>query len=569
MLKNIRISKRLSIIISILIGLLIFIAVYGVMNTKKVDKMIDEIYNNNLKSIQYISALQNSLLEHSRDTFLVLLTDDKQILNSLKTQTTNFFIQEDAYLQSYISSTKDVVSDKELENIKVVLNDYKNISSKLFSMLESSGKEEILMYIQNTAGPKVMQIEKLLQSLIDKNTVNADDVYKSSAGMADRTAEIFLIIIIFAISISGVLSILVTISIISPIKKLQKNIELFGKGDFTVAFAQPGRNEISSMSVSLQNMADSLKKIFLGVRDTTKLVDTSSDELSAIAEQTKEGLENTDHAVEVFDKNVQGTTASIQEVTSSVQEVTAALMNITKLHQELLSKAEDVSVRSSDGTVGIEKIVELANNSVQSSIETAHTVRSLAEKSEKIGEIVQNINAIAEQTNLLALNAAIEAARAGEAGKGFAVVADEIRKLAEESKKTTSNISDILNDIKSGVLQAQNATEKTVENGKEVDKKAKNVAENFVGINKSVNEIKNSFQDLSASSQEVSASAQEISAAMDTANVSMTKIAEEIQNINQTLDSQVQSANSVSDMSENLSKLSDSLLNKIENFKVD
>ena len=171
-------------------------------------------------------------------------------------------------------------------------------------------------------------------------------------------------------------------------------------------------------------MADSLKKIFLGVRDTTKLVDTSSDELSAIAEQTKEGLENTDHAVEVFDKNVQGTTASIQEVTSSVQEVTAALMNITKLHQELLSKAEDVSVRSSDGTVGIDKIVELANNSVQSSIETAHTVRSLAEKSEKIGEIVQNINAIAEQTNLLALNAAIEAARAGEAGKGFAVVAD-------------------------------------------------------------------------------------------------------------------------------------------------
>ncbi|HQC41757.1 MAG TPA: methyl-accepting chemotaxis protein, partial [Petrotogaceae bacterium] len=229
-------------------------------------------------------------------------------------------------------------------------------------------------------------------------------------------------------------------------------------------------------------------------------MDTSSDELSAIAEQTKEGLENTDHAVEVFDKNVQGTTASIQEVTSSVQEVTAALMNITKLHQELLSKAEDVSVRSSDGTVGIEKIVELANNSVQSSIETAQTVRSLAEKSEKIGEIVQNINSIAEQTNLLALNAAIEAARAGEAGKGFAVVADEIRKLAEESKKTTSNISDILNDIKSGVVQAQNATEKTVENGKEVDKKAKNVAENFVGINKSVNEIKNSFQDLSASS---------------------------------------------------------------------
>ena len=569
MLKNIRISKRLSIIISILIGLMIFIAVYGVMNTKKVDKMIDEIYNNNLKSIQYISALQNSLLEHSRDTFLVLLTDDKQILNSLKAQTTNFFIQEDAYLQSYISSAKDVVSDKELENIRTALNDYKTISSKLFSLLEGSDKEEIFAYIQSTAGPKVMQIEQLLQSLIEKNNVNADDVYKSSTGIADRTANIFLIIIIFAISISGVLSILVTISILSPIKKLQKNIELFGKGDFTVAFTQPGRNEISAMSVSLQNMADSLKNIFLGVRNTTKLVDTSSDELSAIAEQTKEGLENTDHAVEVFDKNVQGTTASIQEVTSSVQEVTAALMNITKLHQELLSKAEDVSVRSSDGTVGIEKIVELANNSVQSSIETAQTVRSLAEKSEKIGEIVQNINSIAEQTNLLALNAAIEAARAGEAGKGFAVVADEIRKLAEESKKTTSNISDILNDIKSGVVQAQNATEKTVENGKEVDKKAKNVAENFVGINKSVNEIKNSFQDLSASSQEVSASAQEISASMDTANVSMTKIAEEIQNINQTLDSQVQSANSVSDMSENLSKLSDSLLNKIENFKVD
>ncbi len=225
--------------------------------------------------------------------------------------------------------------------------------------------------------------------------------------------------------------------------------------------------------------------------------------------------------------NAEELSASAEEVNSSLQQVSSTIQEIAKSAQELSKDATNAANRSkmteqsaTNGSKNASTINEKMG-SLSGTIKTgADKVKSLGEKSKRIGDIVTTINRISEQTNLLALNAAIEAARAGEAGRGFAVVADEVRKLAEESHKATSQIGELLGSIQTeidaSVGQMAENTRQVADSSKTITQALASFEEIPVlvdAVNQSINHISSISEENAAGAEEVTASVEEVTSA--------------------------------------------------------
>jgi len=377
---------------------------------------------------------------------------------------------------------------------------------------------------------------------------------------------VMILVVILLIMI--LVSIFIGNRISKPIKELSVKIVEFGKGDLTVEFPVKGRDETAQMAEILNNMASELRDSMLGIKSSSESIYSSSEELEILSEHSnKSSLELVERSG-IVDNNVQNTSASIEEVTSSVEEVAASAQNVSKVSQELSENSNQTAIDAKHGEEAMIEMVDMIKEADNQTSGTAKMIQVLAEQARSVQEIVDSISSIAEQTNLLALNAAIEAARAGEAGKGFAVVADEIRKLAEESKDSAGNIEKILKDIGVKSEGANKAASLTSESVIKVNAKANETLEQFRRILKSVEGISNMVENLAGSAEEQSASAEEMAAAMDQSAKSTYEVSEQVQEITNMTEKSLEESNKVQKSADNLKHLSESLEEVINKFKI-
>ncbi len=375
--------------------------------------------------------------------------------------------------------------------------------------------------------------------MIEAHEQAALSTARNNANSASSRAIILVTTLaIISIIIGEALFIIISRSITVPIIALSAASNKIASGDLTVDLDTRGNDEISRLANSFQHMLDSLKEIIRSVLATSESVVASSEELSASASdlgnvsnsiactmnQVAIGSSEQSRMVSAASISVAQLSQAVDEVAKGAQNQAVTVDGSVTLVQQINDAIEIVASTARSAADTSQHVVEVARYGKESVDETikgiehiqlssnnaAKVITQLGDKSKQIGIIVETIDDIAEQTNLLALNAAIEAARAGEHGRGFAVVADEVRKLAERSSKATQEIDVLISNIQDMTLQAINAVQAgnvEVEKGTE---RAGRAGEALFKIQQAVYSIVQQIEDMSAASQQMSASSTEV-----------------------------------------------------------
>lgn len=297
----------------------------------------------------------------------------------------------------------------------------------------------VMMFLQQ-ADDNFVIFEKKFSDFIKLEAALNDASYTQSISASQRVLVILVGVIIFSLLAAIVLSYLINRGILAPIRGTVVVIESMAGGDLTKRIDVSSSDEIGNMARHINGFVDSLQETFRSFANNALKLASASSELSNTSQQMMRGVADQSNR-------------SSQIATSSSQ-MSQTVMDIAKNASDIAASASETTQMAKEGEQLVDRSVTEVNEIATTVSTSAGMIESLGERSKQIGEIVNVIKDIADQTNLLALNAAIEAARAGEQGRGFAVVADEVRKLAERTAKATSEIAAMINTIQQEVGSA-------------------------------------------------------------------------------------------------------------------
>ncbi|NMY83535.1 HAMP domain-containing protein [Pseudomonas sp. WS 5411] len=314
----------------------------------------------------------------------------------------------------------------------------------------------------------------------------------------DAAQAKFLLMLATALALfCGIVAALaITRQIVIPLGQTLKVAERIAAGDLTHDLVSQRQDELGQLQRAMQSMTMGLRDLIGGISDGVTQIASAAEQLSAVTEQTSAGVNNQKVETDQVATAMNEMAATVQEVARNAEEASEAAV------------AADQQAREGDRVVGeaIAQIERLAGEVGNSTEAMGHLKR----ESDKIGSVLDVIKSVAQQTNLLALNAAIEAARAGEAGRGFAVVADEVRSLAQRTQKSTEEIEELIVGLQSGTQQVatiMDSSRSLTDSSVELTRRAGNALEN---ITRTVSAIQAMNQQIATAAEQQSAVAEEI-----------------------------------------------------------
>ncbi|MFP7492937.1 methyl-accepting chemotaxis protein [Terribacillus saccharophilus] len=341
----------------------------------------------------------------------------------------------------------------------------------------------------------------------------------ASDEMVDASIHDFTIIFLIVLVIVVILAIAVVMLFSRSIKKrltgISQAMHHAGKGDFTYSVNDSSQDEIGQLTASLGEMRENLADLMKTMAETSDQVAASSEELTASAEESSRSAELIAAATQTAASGTETTMQGVEKVTDLVDDMQNRVKEAQTNSQTIMTLSTTASRNSQEGTAAVGSVVKQMGEINASVNEIGSFINGLEEKSKEIGTIVRLIKGISEQTNLLALNAAIEAARAGEQGKGFAVVADEVRKLAEQSADSTELIADLITNIQSETDKAVSAMQNGTQNVEEGIRKTEHVQESFQAIKQAIDQVTSNVQQVAQTVDDVSAGSLNIAQVMD------------------------------------------------------
>ncbi|WP_143316135.1 methyl-accepting chemotaxis protein [Clostridium sp. HBUAS56017] len=453
-------------------------------------------------------------------------------LDKLAEKISEFKVGNEGYI--YISDVNGVIISHPDKSIigegaaakQTYWNEVKE-NSKGFTEYIYNGESKYASYsTNNTTGWKIL-------ASMPENELKVD---------TNKIVKLLIIFFIVALPINLIVASVFSKGINDSIKKLK---EIFGKasaGDLTERLHIKSKDEFGDLANSFNSMTDGICDLISSVKKSSETIADTAVSISTMSDQTTSAVED---IAKTIDQVSVGSTEQARDVEASVEELQELVYKLQEINEQAKSMhnvSENTDKMTKDGLFAMDILSSKSVDTNNASDKIEIAVKDMSGASSNIRTIINSINAIAEQTNLLALNAAIEAARAGEAGRGFSIVADEIRKLAEESTLATKDIEKLIEEVddKSQVaVKAVNEAKSTIQEQGEAVNKTKatfdsiakaidnltnminTVQNSIIGIDKEKDVIMEKMQNLSAISEETAASTEEVSAATEEVSATM------------------------------------------------
>lgn len=435
--KNLGISTKATLCFGSITAILIFLGVFAYVQLSHLRAAGQQLAENALPSTQTIDDIQISLLNARLESIRMLANSTNVAGKSAAEAKVQHAVQileerSDYYRKNLIAGEKDREQFEAADQaMKIYIAGLAQLSN-----LDLSEHEQALVFANSTQADNASSFQERLNVIRQFNAEQAKALGVEAGVVYNESVNVLVTIVVVSLLLTIVLAIALTRSIVKPVGDSLRLAEEIASGDLTRRLEITGTDEVSRLMVALNLMSKNLQDTVLEISEASIQLSSAAVEMTSITEAADRHLQQQNSEIE------QAATA-VTEMTSAVEEVARNATSTSQAAQESSEAAKLGNLRVSETLSAVETLTELVESS-------ACQVTELAGQAEDISQVVGVIRSIAEQTNLLALNAAIEAARAGEQGRGFAVVADEVRALAHRTQISTLEIEKMITAIQSG-----------------------------------------------------------------------------------------------------------------------
>jgi len=474
-LRNMNIAPRAFLGFALIGALMLFLGVFALNQMSKIRAATEDITLSSVPSIRALDEFTQLTLR-LRVLSYRLLTNREPDVQQKTLEAFDLRNQQIRTAQAVYEKLIDSSEERSTYDEYVrLLGQYHQIEERMKSLSRANQVDELRTLLNTELLTNSEQVNAVLNRLLDINNKMATATNQQAADQYDMAFELVVILLILATALTMLFAWLLTRSITLPIAQALDAAEEIAEGNLTRPIKVDGNDEAGRLLLAMSKMQDKLKDTLQRIAGSATQLASAAEELNAVTDESARGLTQQNNEIE------QAATA-VNEMTSAVEEVARNAVSTSEASKNATSSAGDGRDLVQE-TVGA---IERMSSDVQA---TATLIGNLAEESRDIGKVLDVIRGLADQTNLLALNAAIEAARAGEAGRGFAVVADEVRALAHRTQQSTSEIERMIGSIQAGTEHAVDSMRNSTERAESTLNIAKGAGMSLDTINTAIVEI--------------------------------------------------------------------------------